>query len=156
MVPFYWWAQLPQGYRATMRRQFTLYCLPQSWLNFGNMQWALRTRSSHWQMLFKIGVLNHFAIFTEKQLCQSLLLIKLEILRPETPAQVFSFEYWNFKKAFFAEPVWWLLLKNPWHFWFIWKIGYWWTCLLLGFLKLCYRFILAIEIQLLWCCIAIS
>ena len=25
MVPFYGWVQLPQGYRATSRRQFTFY-----------------------------------------------------------------------------------------------------------------------------------
>ena len=42
------------------------------------------------------------------------------------------------RAAFLVNHVWWLLLKSPWHFPFIWKTGYCLTCLLLGFLKLCY------------------
>ena len=38
-------------------------------------------KSSRWQMLFKIGVLKNFAIFMEKDLCWSLLLIKLQAFR---------------------------------------------------------------------------
>ena len=36
------------------------------------------------QMLFKIGVLKHFAIFTGKYLCCSLFLIKLQALGLQT------------------------------------------------------------------------
>ena len=38
-------------------------------------------RSSCSQMIFKIGVLKNFAIFTEKYLCWTLFLIKLPDLR---------------------------------------------------------------------------
>ena len=41
-------------------------------------------RSSGWQMFFKIDALKNFAIFTEKHLCWSLFLIKLQVLRNET------------------------------------------------------------------------
>ena len=41
-------------------------------------------RSSRSQMFFTIGVLKNFAIFTEKHLCWSLFLIKLQALRPAT------------------------------------------------------------------------
>ena len=40
-------------------------------------------RSSCWQMFFKIGVLNNFAIFTE-HLCWSLFLIMLQTIWPVT------------------------------------------------------------------------
>ena len=40
-------------------------------------------RSSRSQMFFKIGVLKNFAIFTEKHLCWSLFLIKLQASRPK-------------------------------------------------------------------------
>ena len=51
------------------------------------------------------------------------------------------------RAAFLIKHVWWFLLKNPWHFRFISKIGYCLTCLLLDFLKLCHIFVLAIEIR---------
>ena len=41
-------------------------------------------RSSRSQMFFTIGVLKNFAIFTEKHLCWSLFLIKLQASRPAT------------------------------------------------------------------------
>ena len=40
--------------------------------------------TSHTQMFFKIGVLRNIAIFTEKHLCWSLFLIKLQALRAAT------------------------------------------------------------------------
>ena len=61
-------------------------------------------RSSRSQMLFKIGILKNFAIFTGKHLCWSFFLIKLQAFRPEkeTPTQVFSCEYCEiFKNTFF-------------------------------------------------------
>ena len=39
-------------------------------------------RSSYLQVFFKIGVLKNFPIFTEKHMCQSLFLIKLQVSRP--------------------------------------------------------------------------
>ena len=41
-------------------------------------------RSSCMQMFFKTGVIRNFAIFTEKHLCRSLFLIKLQTLWPAT------------------------------------------------------------------------
>ena len=41
-------------------------------------------RSNHMQMFFKTGVIRNFAIFTEKHLCWSLFLIKLQTLWPAT------------------------------------------------------------------------
>ena len=44
---------------------------------------------------------------------------------------MFSCEFRDiFKNSFFIEHVWWLLLKNPWHSRFIWKIDFSPTCLL--------------------------
>ena len=40
----------------------------------------IKSRSSRSQMFFKIGVLRNFKIFTGKHLCQSLFLIKLQVL----------------------------------------------------------------------------
>ena len=42
---------------------------------------SARYSSSRSQMLFKIGVVKNFAIFTGKQLCRSLFLIKLKTLK---------------------------------------------------------------------------
>ena len=71
-------------------------------------------RSSCLQVVFKIDVLKNFTIFTEKQLCQSLFLIKLQIYQiyqRETPTQVFSCEYCKIlRTAFLIEHLWWLLL----------------------------------------------
>ena len=58
----------------------------------------MRGRSSHRRCSVKRGVSENFTIFTGKQLCCSLFLIKLQILRPatlltETPKQLFSCEY---------------------------------------------------------------
>ena len=75
-----------------------------------------RRKSSKWQftisrsycsqMFFKIHVLKNFAVFTEKHLCWSLFLIKLQAFRQfyqkETPTQVLSCEYCEiFKSSFF-------------------------------------------------------
>ena len=63
----------------------------------GTLGWdpSVRRKSSHSQLLFKIGVLKHFAIFTEKNLCWNLLLMS------ETPTQVFSCEYCEIFKSIF-------------------------------------------------------
>ena len=63
--------------------------------------------SSHSQMLFKIGVLKDFAVFTGKHMCLSLFLIKLQAFGPatilnETPKQVFSCEYCEIVKNSFV------------------------------------------------------
>ena len=42
------------------------------------------SRSSHWQVFFKIVVLKNFAIFTGKHLCCSLFLKRLQVWRPVT------------------------------------------------------------------------
>ena len=54
----------------------------------GTLRWdpSVKRKTSHSQFFFKIGVLKHFAIFTEKNLCWNLLLMN------ETPTQVFSCE----------------------------------------------------------------
>ena len=61
----------------------------------GTLRWDPRVgrKSSHSQLLFKIGVLKHFAIFTGKHLCWNLLLIN------EAPKQVFSCEYCEIFKS---------------------------------------------------------
>ena len=62
--------------------------------------------SSRWQMLFKIGVLKIFAVFTGKTLALESLFKKIADLKAckETPTQVFSCEYCEvFKKTFLAE-----------------------------------------------------
>ena len=41
---------------------------------------SILNESSHLQMFFKIGVLKNFEIFTEKDLCWNLFLIKLRLL----------------------------------------------------------------------------
>ena len=57
-------------------------------------------------MFFKIDVLKNFAIFTEKHLCWSLFLIKLQAFRQETAAKVFSWECCDiFKSSFFHRPL---------------------------------------------------
>ena len=67
--------------------------------------------------VIKIGHLKNFANFTEKHLCWSLFLIKLQAFRPVTllkrkPNQVFSCEICEmFKNTFFTEHIRWLLLK---------------------------------------------
>ena len=67
-------------------------------------------KSSHSKMFFKIGVLNHFAIFTEKYMCWSLSLIKLH--ERETLTQVLSCECCEiFKNTFLIEYLQGLLLS---------------------------------------------
>ena len=109
-------------------------------------------------MFFKTGVFNNFGIFTETHLCWSLFFKKLQVKLFKKKLQHMCFPV-NIEKfvraAFLIKHVWWLLLKNPWNFQFIWKIGYCLTCLLLGFLKLCYFFCLHYWNSALWCFIAI-
>ena len=67
------------------------------------------SRSSHWRCSIKKGALKNFAVLTEKHLCWSLFLIKLQAWRHatllnETPTQVFSWEYCEiFKNIYFEE-----------------------------------------------------
>ena len=74
-------------------------------------------RSSRRRCSVKEGVLKDSANFTEKHLCWSLFLIKLQAFRPVTllkrkPNQVFSCEICEmFKNTFFIEHIRWLLLK---------------------------------------------
>ena len=74
-------------------------------------------RSSRRRCSVKEGVLKDSANFTEKHLCWSLFLIKLQAFRPVTllkrkPNQVFSCEICEmFKNTFFTEHIRWLLLK---------------------------------------------
>ena len=61
-------------------------------------------------LLFKIGVLKNYAVFTGKHMCWSLFLIKFQAFTFTTPTQVFSSEYCeNFKNSFFTEHLRWLL-----------------------------------------------
>ena len=101
-------------------------------------------------MLFKIGVLNNFAIFTETHLCWSFFFkaLQVKLFKKKLQHRCFPENIEKFvRAAFLIKHVWWFLLKNPWHFRFISKIGYCLTCLLLDFLKLCHIFVLAIEIR---------
>ena len=59
-------------------------------------------------MFYKKGVLNNFAKFNEKQLCQSLFFNRLPeastFIKKETLAQVFSSQFCEiFKNSFFTE-----------------------------------------------------
>ena len=47
-----------------------------------NLVWIGISWSSRSQMFFKIGVLKNCAIFTEKHLCWTLFLIKMQVCRP--------------------------------------------------------------------------
>ena len=60
------------------------YCLwiRQFFLLFFQFE-SKKFRSSRSQMSFKIDVFNNFAIFTEKQLCWSLFVVKLLSCKPE-------------------------------------------------------------------------
>ena len=63
-------------------------------------------------MLFKIGVLENFAIFTGKHLCWILFLLKLQAWRPEglylySPLKIAKF----LRRPFFIEHFWWLLME---------------------------------------------
>ena len=68
-------------------------------------------RSSRSQIFLKIGVLKNFANFTEKHLCSSLFLIKLQALRRESNT-CFPVKFARFLRApFFRENLLWLLLN---------------------------------------------
>ena len=66
-----------------------------------------KNRSSHWRCSMKKTVLNNFAKFTGKQLCQSLFFNKrlfLTFFKRETLAQLFSCEFCEiFQKTLFTE-----------------------------------------------------
>ena len=74
-------------------------------------------RSSHWQMLFKIGVLNNFAIFTEKHLCWNLFskvtgLQVCNFIKKRLQHRCFSVNIAKcLRTDFFIEHFWWLLLR---------------------------------------------
>ena len=79
------------------------------------------SRSSCSQMLFKIGVLKNFTLFTGKLLCWSLFLMKLLGWRPcnfiKERLQHRCFPVNNvkfFRTHFFTEHLWWLLLYVVW------------------------------------------
>ena len=77
---------------------------------------AENDRSSLPEVLFyEKNVLQNIEKFTGKQLCQCLFLNKVEacdFVKKETLAQVFACEFCEiFKKTFFMENLWWLLLK---------------------------------------------
>ena len=58
-------------------------------------------------MFCKIDVLKNFSKFTRKNLYWSCFLIKLQVSRPETSAQVFSCEFCTvFQKTIFMEHLW--------------------------------------------------
>ena len=112
------------------------------------MQWALKTKSSCWQMFLK-GVLNNFAIFTETHLCWSPFFKRLEVNLLKKRLQHRDFLV-NILKH-----TWRLLPKNPWHFRFIWKIG-WLPGMFASWLsQIMLLFCLSYWNPALWCCIAI-
>ena len=49
-----------------------------------NLQGTKKSRSSHWQMFFKICLLKNFARFTGKHVCWNLFLIKLQASKAVT------------------------------------------------------------------------
>ena len=62
-----------------------------------------RLKSSHWRCSIKEAVFKSFAILTEKHLCWSFFLTKLQVVRPatflkKTPTQVFSCKYYEIFK----------------------------------------------------------
>ena len=67
-------------------------------------------RSNNQRCSVKKGVLRNFAKFTGKNPCQRLFLIKLQalgIIKKESLAQVFSWEFWEISKnTFFIEHFW--------------------------------------------------
>ena len=65
------------------------------------------------EVFFKKAVLENFANFTGKHLCQILIQNKAAILlKKGTLAQVFSCEFYEiFKNSFLVEHLWWLLLE---------------------------------------------
>ena len=68
-----------------------------------------KVTSSHSQMLFKIGVLKNFVIFTEKHLCWSLF-NKVTDLKVCFPVNITIFLR---TAVFFMKRLWWLLLEGP-------------------------------------------
>ena len=58
-------------------------------------------RSSHAYVFYKSGVLQNGAKFTEKQVSQSLFLIKLslQLYLKKTPAQLFFYEFFKIIKG---------------------------------------------------------
>ena len=71
-------------------------------------------RSSHQRCSIKKGVLENFAKFTGKQLCQILFLIKCNFIKKEALARVFFCEFYKtFVNTIFTDQLWWLLLKIP-------------------------------------------
>ena len=75
-------------------------------------------KCSRSQMFFKIGVIKNFLIFTRKNLCWSLFLMKLQDWWPATLSKkrpqhmCFPVSITKcLRKAFFMESLWWLLLK---------------------------------------------
>ena len=78
------------------------------------------------RMFSKTGVLKHFAIFTWKNLCWSLFLIKFQdwrsaFFKKATPTRVFFCEYCNiFKNSFFIEDLFIIPFQN-----FYLMIGNW-------------------------------
>ena len=81
--------------------------------------YLLFPRSSHPKAFWKKKVLNNFAEFTGKRLCQSLFNnkaggLRSAILLKKRLWQVFFSEFCeNFKNIFFIEHLWWLLLLAP-------------------------------------------
>ena len=72
----------------------------------------IKPRSSCQKVFCKKAALGIFAKFTEKHLCQGLFLIKLQaeacnVIKKETLAQVFFYEFHKISKnTFFAEYIW--------------------------------------------------
>ena len=69
-----------------------------------------KVRSSH-QRSMKKGILRNFVKFTEKPLCQSLFFNKnakaCSLIKKDTLAQVFSYEFYKISKnIFFTEHLW--------------------------------------------------
>ena len=82
-----------------------------SWFTFVCFNFFLKFRSSHRRCSVKEAVLKNFPIFTGKHLCRDLFLINkvaglkaCNVIKNETPTQVFSCEYCDiFKSIYFEE-----------------------------------------------------
>ena len=64
-------------------------------------------RSSHLQIVLKIGVLKNLAIYTGKHLCWSLLIKSQAFTKKESPTQIFSAKYCEIfqNRLFYRTPL---------------------------------------------------
>ena len=131
------------------------------------MQFGFQKYRSSRSMFFRIGVLKNFAMFTGKNLCWSLFLIKLQAWKPailfKRDSKIGIF-LWNLEKfflrtPFFTEHIRWLLLKISHEFslYCIWERrvvsfrGTYWLSSSYFILLCVFRFFLFLSFFLIFC-----